>query len=301
MRMTKCPRVGTHFYDADRYDSCPHCAKLSGTSLSQNNRSIHPESSSKSGEPKDRDSVPPAKKDSSKSDKAEEQSSKKHGFFGHRKSKLVKDDRTKAVWDEDDEPDSSEIIETNEEEPEIAEEVHAATHSNEKRRSEIPLEETLVETESKDAEPEQPSFSQQIRNVAMSGNVKDLKTVAYYNYEDNNEPVVGWVVATNTDEKGNSFELKCGKNTIGRSGNGQLVDISLDHDTTISRGTQAIIIYEPKKRHFLVQNANGSSLVYYNDDLLMAFNELSAYDRITIGETELLFIPLCSDRFTWEK
>lgn len=108
------------------------------------------------------------------------------------------------------------------------------------------------------------------------------------------------LVVISESDKGISYNLKCGKNTIGRNGKGCIVDISLDKDTSISRGAQAIVIYEPKKRKFLIQASNGNSLIYLNDDLLMNFSDLSAYDKITIGNTELMFMPFCSDRFSWE-
>lgn len=30
MKMVKCIKVVNHFYDGDKYDSCPHCLKLEG-------------------------------------------------------------------------------------------------------------------------------------------------------------------------------------------------------------------------------------------------------------------------------
>ena len=297
MRMTKCNLIATHFYDADVYDSCPHCAKANGNS---------PASKSPSSEnigQKSAKETSNGKQEGIKSrfgSQEKESVSKKRGFFSKHKPKTSNDDRTKSVWDEEEPPVVQETVE--DKGLELNSKVSEPNVQNDNTaKSEVAPNDVQAPQELKEPDVSQPSFSQQIRNVAMSGSVKDLKTVAYYNYEENSEPVVGWLVATTTDEKGNSFELKCGKNTVGRSGNGHLVDISLDRDASVSRGSQAVVIYEPKKRQFIVQNANGSSLVYYNDELLMAFNELSAYDRITIGETELLFIPLCSERFTWEK
>ncbi len=144
------------------------------------------------------------------------------------------------------------------------------------------------------------SLSKQIASSSASGNVDEIKTMSYYDFGQEQEPVVGWLTAVNTAAKGISFSLKVGKNNIGRSGSGHAVDVDLNKDATVSRGTQATIIYEPKKRQFLLQPANGSTLVYLNDDLLMNYTQINAYDRITVGETELIFIPLCSDKFSWE-
>ena len=152
-------------------------------------------------------------------------------------------------------------------------------------------------------EPAPAPVEEQIKNVAVSGAAEDVKTVALYGFDDDSdtEPVVGWLVAVSGEEKGKSFDLKSGKNSIGRSGNGTETDVSLDADHTVSRGTQAILIFEPKKKQFLLQTANGSSLVYHKDELLMNYAMLSAYDKITVGATDMLFVPFCGDKFSWEE
>lgn len=135
-------------------------------------------------------------------------------------------------------------------------------------------------------------------DVSLSGSVDDLKTMAMYDFEDEIEPVAGWLVIFEGEEKGKSFELHVGKNQIGRSG-GEPLDISLDADKKVSRGAQAIIIYDPKNVKYLLQPTNGSSLVYLNGELLMLFSEIKAYDRIIIGDTELIFVPFCTEEVQW--
>ena len=83
-------------------------------------------------------------------------------------------------------------------------------------------------------------------------------------------------------------------------GSGNSVDVSLDGDAKVSRGTQAVVIYEPVKRQFLLQTSNGSSLIYLNDELLMTYAQLKTYDKITLGEAQLLFVPFCCDKFAWD-
>lgn len=225
MRMTQCTAYKNHFYDADKYSSCPHCAKL-GT----------PE-----GE--------------------------KKGFFSRRK-------QPEAPVQQPD--DDKTVMLTNVLDPEVME----------------------------DGDEEQPqSVSEQVGKVAVSGTIEDIKTVAMYGFEDDEskEPVVGWLVAVSGNEKGRSFELRSGKNTVGRDGGGQEVDIALNADHKVSRGSQAVVIYEPIKRQFLIQSSEGSSLVYHNGELLMSYKEIAAYDKITIGETTMRFVPFCCDKFSWEE
>jgi hypothetical protein len=40
-------------------------------------------------------------------------------------------------------------------------------------------------------------------------------------------------------------------------------------------------------------------LVYLNDEEVLTPVEVAPYDRIELGETVLLFIPFCGERFTW--
>ncbi len=255
MQMVKCNVVGNHFYDADKYASCPHCARLGN-------------------EPMEQVSTNQAEAEEKKGLKDLFKFKPRHRTVSYNGSY----DATQSIYENETEllPNTSRI-ETNADAESLPEK--------------LPMQDEVHE----------PSVSQQIRKVAMSANISDIKTVAFYGETLQNAPVVGWLAVLNTMERGNAFELTYGKNSIGRSGTGNPVDISLDSDPTVSRGAQAIVIYEPKKRKFLIQATNGSTLVYVNDELLMTHTEIFAYDKVTIGETELLFIPLCSDRFSWDE
>lgn len=41
-------------------------------------------------------------------------------------------------------------------------------------------------------------------------------------------------------------------------------------------------------------------LAYCNNEALYTYRALKAYDRIELGESELMFIPLCGSHFSWE-
>ncbi len=108
---------------------------------------------------------------------------------------------------------------------------------------------------------------------------------------------VGWLVALNGAHVGQDFRLKTGKNFIGR---GENMDIALTGDKSVSRDRHAIIIYEPRKHTYLIQPGESSGLVYRNDDLVLDPVQIEAHDKITVGDVDLLFIPLCSENFNWE-
>lgn len=114
----------------------------------------------------------------------------------------------------------------------------------------------------------------------------------------NKEPVVGWLVGLNGEVAGESFEIRTGKNFIGR---GDDMDVVIKGDKRISRNKHAIILYEPKNKLFMVQPGESRELFYLNGNVVLNTEKIGAYDKLYIGETELMFIPLCGDNFSWDE
>lgn len=111
-------------------------------------------------------------------------------------------------------------------------------------------------------------------------------------------PCVGWLVALGGEHIGQDFRLKVGKNFIGRD---PQMDIALTGDKSVSRNRHAIVVYEPKQHLYLVQPGESSGLVYRNNEVVLSPVKLEAYDMITAGEVNLLFMPLCGTRFNWSE
>lgn len=109
-------------------------------------------------------------------------------------------------------------------------------------------------------------------------------------------PCVGWLVALGGEHIGTDFRLKVGKNFIGRS---PKMDIALTEDKSVSRERHAIVVYDPKSNMYLIQPGDSSSLAYHNNNLLLTPEKLEAYDMITVGDVNLLFMPLCGAKFNW--
>lgn len=109
-------------------------------------------------------------------------------------------------------------------------------------------------------------------------------------------PCVGWLIALGGGHIGTDFRLKAGKNFIGRNAN---MDVALTEDKSVSRDRHAIVVYEPKQHLYLVQPGESSSLVYKNNEVVLSPVELKAYDMITVGDVNLLFMPLCGEKFNW--
>lgn len=122
------------------------------------------------------------------------------------------------------------------------------------------------------------------------------KTMAFYDVREV-EPPVGWLVCIRGIYTGRAFECKAGRSRIGRNLD---MDICLSEDSSISRDVHATIIYEPKKRIFYLQAGTSSGLTYHNGNLIFDHEELHAYDKVELGKTEFLFFPLCGEKFTWD-
>lgn len=111
------------------------------------------------------------------------------------------------------------------------------------------------------------------------------------------EPVVGWLVSVKGKSFGASFPLHSGRNFIGRDRSN---DVCLPGDTSISRQCHAIFVYDPKGKSFIIMPGTSRELFYLNDKVVLGVEEIKMYDRISIGHTDLIFVPLCGEEFSWE-
>lgn len=123
------------------------------------------------------------------------------------------------------------------------------------------------------------------------------KTIRYFDAIEA-EPVTGWLVCIEGKKNfGKDFKLKVGGNFIGRASE---MDICLAGDSSISRIKHAIVIYEPKNNIFIMQPGDSRELSYLNDNVVLSPVEIKANDIIQVGDTKLMFIPCCSDKFKWD-
>ena len=112
------------------------------------------------------------------------------------------------------------------------------------------------------------------------------------------EPVVGWLVCIEGPEKGKDYRLLARINTIGRDQNN---DVVLESEQTVSQRDHARVAYDAKHNNYQMIPGSGHNITYVNDMPLYVPQMLNAYDVIEFGETKLLFIPLCTDRFSWKQ
>lgn len=112
-------------------------------------------------------------------------------------------------------------------------------------------------------------------------------------------PATGWLVCINGATRGTDYRIYQGYSYIGRDPAQNQIAIPDDH---VSSVPSARILYEKTSRKFYINETNGArNPVYLNDELFDGRVELHAYDIIKLGNTRLLFVPLCTEKFAWEE
>ncbi len=116
--------------------------------------------------------------------------------------------------------------------------------------------------------------------------------------EFHQDPVVGWLVVVGGQGLGAFRPIFEGNNTVGR-GKSQRIPIDFG-DETISNEEQAYLRYDSVDRKFLlVPNLAKTNIVAVNDKKPTGAVELAPMDLITMGRTQLVFVPFCGHEFDW--
>jgi FHA domain-containing protein len=118
--------------------------------------------------------------------------------------------------------------------------------------------------------------------------------------EFHQDPVVGWLVIVGGNGLGAFRPIFEGNNTVGRA---RTQRIAIDFgDETISSEEQAYIRYDATDRSFLfVPNLSKTNVVSINNKKPTAAVSLQAMDVITMGRTQLAFVPFCGADFDWSE
>lgn len=112
------------------------------------------------------------------------------------------------------------------------------------------------------------------------------------------DPVVGWLVIIGGPGLGSFRPIFEGNNTIGRAA-GQRIPIDFGDDA-ISSEEQAFLRYDSVDRQFLlVPNLAKTNVISVNEAKPTSAVKLAAMDVITMGRTQLVFVPFCGDDFDW--
>jgi len=111
------------------------------------------------------------------------------------------------------------------------------------------------------------------------------------------EMVVGWLVIVGGKGKGCTREIFFGMNSLGRDAS-ERIPLNFG-DTNISRLSHAYVVYDEKQNEYYIQHGGKANLIRLNDKPVLTAMELSHGDIIEIGDTKLMFVPLCSEKFQW--
>lgn len=113
-----------------------------------------------------------------------------------------------------------------------------------------------------------------------------------------NRRVVGWIVGIGGPCRGIDYRIHEGKNYIGREA---LCEVNVE-DPKVSAGNVAQVVFDPRSKRFFSSDCDGTSTIcYLNGEPLLGKHELKIYDRLEMGDSRLLFVPLCGDAFTWDE
>jgi hypothetical protein len=142
--------------------------------------------------------------------------------------------------------------------------------------------------------PASPAVDDVGRTQAVRGKPKVIRAGFHQ------DPVVGWLVVVGGPGLGAYRPIYEGNNTLGRS-KAQRIPIDFGDDS-ISSEEQAYIRYDSVDRSFLfVPNLAKTNIVSINNKKPTAAVPLQAMDVITVGRTQLAFVPFCGEEFDWSE
>lgn len=139
------------------------------------------------------------------------------------------------------------------------------------------------------------------RTVALNAAINNAesgegRTVALIKEEKGIDPVVGWLICIDGKEKGRDYRIHADNNFIGRS---DAMDICIRGDETVSRENHAIVSYDTVDNTYYFSPGEGRAIVRLNNQALFQTAVIKPYDKITIGKSTFVFLPLCGDEFNW--
>lgn len=145
------------------------------------------------------------------------------------------------------------------------------------------------EKQIKVADPEAPA-----RTVLIRGRRQIERSV----FE--RDPVVGFLIVVGGPGLGSYRPIFEGNNTVGRSKDNR---IPLDFgDDAISNEAQAYLRYDSSDRSFLfVPNLAKTNVVSVNEKRPAGPVPLEPMDVITLGRTQVAFLPFCGSEFDWSE
>lgn len=123
---------------------------------------------------------------------------------------------------------------------------------------------------------------------------QEERTIGVYRIKQTN-PVAGWLVCTNGENRGRFYAIYTGRNTIGTSRRMDIVLVG----KTICEDNHACVTYDDRHAEFYIQPQNGS--LYVNGEPVPASCQLQTNDTIQLGDIALDFIAYCTKERNWNR
>ncbi|MDR2356795.1 MAG: FHA domain-containing protein [Oscillospiraceae bacterium] len=279
MKLTKC--ANNHFYDADKYDECPHCGAQAAPTGMRTGQPVWRGAENRETERisetalRDDSGSPPPQTAAEIAQPASRAEPYPDAAFPERTPDPAYADAPSAppsAGGTDWPPSAPSAAPPSAAPPPAAASPAAAAPA-------APLRQAVSEA----APYELPRQTEQ-------------KTMAFYGLGES-EPVVGWLVCVKGEHYGQAFGLKSGQNFIGRAVN---MDVWLEKESSVSRNRHAVVVFEPRSRSFFVQSGESRGLTYLDGELVLASAKLDAYSKISVGNCDLIFSPFCGENFSWD-
>lgn len=143
-------------------------------------------------------------------------------------------------------------------------------------------------------------FNASMRGAPFASQVDDYPETRPVGFNEMSyfDPVVGWMVCVDGPNRGKDYRLHAGNNRVGRNPKN---DIYLQGDLTVSGEDNCIIGYDNRSKRFFFAAGTGKNMVYVNNEVVFNHVELHAYDVVTVGNTNLMFVPFCGEQFSWNQ
>jgi hypothetical protein len=117
-------------------------------------------------------------------------------------------------------------------------------------------------------------------------------------FEEDVDPVVGWLVVVSGPGLGKSVTLGAGMNTLGRDTESS-VPLPFG-DTQISAADHLRIIYDNESRSFFVAPGSGRNVSRLNKMIIATTMPLPNHSVLSISKnTHLKFVAFCDENFDW--
>jgi len=122
---------------------------------------------------------------------------------------------------------------------------------------------------------------------------EDIKEFTHVEERDR---VCGWLVCIEGPNVGRGYEIRDGKNFVGRASS---MHIQILGDKKIEKKNHMVIAYDSKDKKTTILPGESQGMVYWQGKAIFAAQDLAAKNKIEIGDSVFKFIPFCDKDFDW--